>query len=72
VDTDRAKGLTTPAHTGRWNAATLRDAYAHATELARAVARESGLSERYVEMAVRAFRFQVRDLADKMLSGVAA
>jgi hypothetical protein len=70
--TDRTNGLTTPVHTGQWNGDTLRDSYQRALALIELVAAESGMGPQYIDMTVRAFRFQMRDLVDKMIDGVAA
>jgi hypothetical protein len=69
---DHREGTWTPVHDGRWDADTIREHYAHTTKMVGQVVRANG--ERYdavVELAKDAYRYQVQDLLQHMVSGVA-
>jgi hypothetical protein len=73
LEKDRAAGLVTPAMTGKFTLASVEKKLRETEAQVRDIARAGGLTDpRYVEMAVKAYRYQIRDVVDLMLDGVAA
>ncbi len=73
IDADKRDGLVTPAMTGKVTVATVAEKLAETEQLVQEVARAGGFhDERYVSLAVRAYRYQLCDLVRLMLNGAAA